>query len=229
VENLPEGDLSHKNFWVLSRDTGARGQDPLKYYNDALLLQKQFFDTLIRDPDGLNNRSVFYTAQSYMDSSHWEDATKWYSLYTKLKNTWIEEEFESYLRLGQCFIKMNYPKEDVVRMFEKAISIFSDRSEPYYMLGKYYNTIREFDEAYIMLRLAKSMSYQEACKKYRLFVQKGCYGNYVNDELSVACYWSNKPEEGIKYIEEAYQDPEMAFLKPHYEANRGHFKDKYNM
>ena len=229
VQNLPQGDLSNKDFYIYSGDTGARSQDPEKYLKDALKLRKQFFDTLIKDPEGINRRSVFYTAQSYFDQGMSEDAAQWYSLYTQMTNTWSEEVFEAHLRLGQCFINMKYPQEDIIKMFEKAIDIQPDRAEPYYMLGLYYNNIKMFDRAYTKLKLAKMLSLDNAMSKYVLFVKKYCYGNHINDQLSVACYWSNRPEEGIKYIEEAYQDNELADLRPHLDSNRKHFKDKYNM
>lgn len=229
VNNLPMGDLSHKKFHVLSRDTGARSQDPDKYYKDALRLQKQFFDTLVRDPDGLNSRSVFYTAQSYMDSGRLEEAMQWYSLYTKLKNTWVEEEFESHLRIGKCMIELKYPQHDIEYHLNKAIHLHPDRAEPYYVLGKYYNHSSKHTQGYVQLKMARSLSFEKAKEKYLLFVNKCCYGNYVNDELSVACYWTDRPEEGIRYNEEVYQDPEFEYLKPHLERNRQYFKDRYNM
>lgn len=229
VRNLPQGDLTNKDFYIISGDTGSRALDPEKYLKDAIKLKKQFFNTLIKDPDGINRRSVFYTAQSYYDQSMFEDAAQWYSLYTQMTNTWFEEVFEAHLRLGQCFIKLNYPAEDVIKMFEKAINILDDRAEPYYMLGKYYNDIREFEKAYDNLKLAKMLSLKNALNKYILFVNKFTYGNHVNDQLSVACYWSNRPEEGIKYIEEAYTDPELINLRPHFDLNKKHFKEKYGI
>jgi hypothetical protein len=76
---------------------------------DANRLKEQFFNTLYDDPDGLNKRSAFYTAQSYMDSDHFLEAIQWYSLYTKLKNTWIEEVYISYISIAKCLIKLkNY-------------------------------------------------------------------------------------------------------------------------
>jgi glycosyltransferase involved in cell wall biosynthesis len=229
IQKLPCGDLTNKDFYVISGDTGARSQDPDKYLKDALNLRKQFFDTLVKDPDGINRRSIFYTAQSYFDQGFTEYASQWYSLYTQMNNTWIEEVFESYLRIGQCLIKLNYPSDDIIKMFEKAIDIEPDRAEPYYMLGKYYNDIKMFEKAYNKLKLAKTISLKNVMSKYILFINKYCYGNYVNDQLSVACFWSNRPEEGIKYIEEAYNDEELINLRPHLDRNRNHFRDKFSM
>jgi len=229
VQDLTNGDLSHKNFYQISRDTGARSQDPDKYYKDALKLQKQFFDTLVSDPDGLNRRSVFYTAQSYMDSGRYEEAMQWYSLYTQMKDTWCEEVFESHLRIARCMIELKYPMGVIEYHFAQAIQIFPDRAESYYLIGKYYNQNSLHQKGYINLKMAKSLSIENALSKYVLFVNKFNYRNYINDELSVACYWTNRPEEGMRYIEEALADPSLSHQATHLNSNKQHFKNKYNL
>lgn len=100
--------------------------------NDALKLKNQFFETLYEDPYGLNCRSVFYTAQSYFDSNMFKEAYQWYNLYTKLKNTWIEEEFESQMRLGHCMIELNYEVEIILNQFKKPLKYF--RIEPNHIM-----------------------------------------------------------------------------------------------
>jgi len=60
--------MTNRGFYISGEGIGSRAFDPKKYYYDAVKLEKQFWDTLIDDPDDLNMRSAFYTAQSYMDS-----------------------------------------------------------------------------------------------------------------------------------------------------------------
>uniref|UniRef100_A0A6C0I2K9 Glycosyltransferase 2-like domain-containing protein n=1 Tax=viral metagenome TaxID=1070528 RepID=A0A6C0I2K9_9ZZZZ len=210
---------------------GSRKLDPNKYLNDALKLKDQFFETLHEDPYGLNSRSVFYTAQSYYDSKMFKEAYQWYNLYTKLKDTWLEEEFESQMRMGHCMIQLKYNVDNVINQFEKAIQIFPDRAEPYYALGKFLNVEPHNELAYKYLKEAKTKNVEEVLKKYRLFVDVFVYGKYVNDELSVACYWTNRGNEGFKLLNEVINDDDCYFTehKERFEMNKQHFMNKYRM
>ena len=216
-------------LYVDANERGSRKLDPNKYLNDALKLKNQFFETLYEDPYGLNCRSVFYTAQSYYDSRMFKEAYQWYNLYTKLKGTWNEEEFESQMRLGHCMVELKFEMEQIVEQFEKAIKIFPDRAEPYYFLGKYLNVEPHNELAYKYLNEAKSKNIEKVLRTYRLFVNKFVYGKYVNDELSVACYWTNRGKEGFKLLNEILDDDDCHFAehKDRFETNKTHFINKY--
>ena len=206
-------------FWVDNNERGNRMMDPKKYLKDAEILSKQFFDTLYEDPYGLVNRSVFYTAQSYFDYKDFTNAFKWYNLYTKLKDTWIEEVFESRLRLMQCRIHLNHDETKIKNEFEIAISIFNDRAEPYVIIGNYYFNTRQHDKSYIYFSAAKKFDYTSVKNKYKLFINKYSYGKYINDHLSVSCSYIDKKLEGRKLIEEIIDDPEFAHNKERFEKN----------
>lgn len=232
VNCLDKSDWNHSNelvstdLYLHSRDIGKRSSDPNKYLKDAKLLEKQFFNTLYDDPDGLNSRSVFYTAQSYFDSAHITDALKWYSLYIKLKYTWIEEVFESYIRIATCLINLNRPYTDIKQNINNAINIFSDRAEPYYTLGKYCNNIQKHEDAYYLLYKAYSMNFDDIKNKYRLFLTERNYGKYALDELSVACYWTNRLDEGKNYLLEIIDDEDFKIYKERLDTNMEYFNNK---
>ena len=215
IKNLdkPNYTISNKlvsnDIYQLSRDTGSRSHDPDKYYKDALRLKEQFFKCLYSDPDDLIGRSAFYTAQSYMDSGRYKDAIEWYTLYIKLQNTWIEEVFESHLRITKCLIEL---KEDFNRIkyhTDIAISIFKDRSEPYYIFGKYCNSLKKWTMGYDYLSKTINLSYETAKSKYTLFVSRGVYEPYNLDELSVSCWWTGKYKEGYEYLLQVKKSPLM--------------------
>ena len=224
--NFTTGDLTHYNFYVSSEDIGARRTDPEKYLKDAKKLKKQFFDTLLDDPDGLNLRSVFYTAQSYMDYGMYEEAIRWNRLYTKMKENWIEEHFEAQMRISKCHIVLDSDSNIIEQEMKKAIDIFPDRAEPYFTLGQYFNIKKQSEKAYQYLKQAQSKDLELVKQKYLLFVNEFNYGKYINDELSVACYWTERYEEGLKLIEEIINDPKYNQGKDRLLANLNFFKQK---
>jgi Rps23 Pro-64 3,4-dihydroxylase Tpa1-like proline 4-hydroxylase/glycosyltransferase involved in cell wall biosynthesis len=226
-ENISTGNLSDRGH-VICEGVGSRAFDPKKFYYDAEKLQKQFWDTLINDPDGLNHRSVFYTAQSYMDYGMFDEALKWNRLYTKLENTWIEERFEAQMRVSVCMMKLDFDFETIYHEMLKAINIFSDRAEPHYKIGVYANQNNRFDVSYKHLKMASNLSLGNAQEKYILFVDNTCYGKNVNDELSVSCYWTERYEEGLKYLMEIIEDPSFSIHKERLNDNYNFFMGKLN-
>jgi len=215
------------DLYVDNNERGARMFDPNKYINDALKLKEQFFDTLYEDPYELTNRSVFYTAQSYMDANHLKEAIQWYTLYTKLKDTWIEEVFESHKRIGCCMIRLDLPEERIKYHLNRAIDIFPDRAEPYYILGKYYTDKSRCDIGYGYLKTASEKDYNTVKQKYVLFVSENMYGKHTYDELSVACYWTNRGKEGYELLTQIIDDPNFENHKERLELNRRFFLQKY--
>ena len=222
------GSLTHYDFYVSSEDIGARKADPEKYLKDAKKLKKQFFDTLLDDPDELNSRTVFYIAQSYMDYGMYDEAIRWYRLYTKLKNNWIEEHFEAQMRISRCHIVLDSDPNLIEQEMKKAIDIFPDRAEPYFILGQYFNIKKQHEKAYQYLKQIQSKDLESVNKKYLLFINEFNYRKYVNDELSVACYWTNRCEEGIKLIEEIIDDPKYNHDKKRLLDNLNFLKQKIN-
>ena len=208
------GDLTNKGFYVLGEGVGSRAFDPKKYFYDAEKLQKQFFDTLIEDPHGLNNRSVFYTAQSYMDCFMWREGLMWNRLYTKLLDTWIEEKFEAQMRISTCMMRLNFDKEKIIEEMRRAIEIFPDRAETYFSLGCYFNNLGYHDLAYPELISAKEKNFNEVQKKYILFLDPFSYGKYINHQLIICCHNLGKYGECLKYISEIIDDDTLTHIRP---------------
>jgi glycosyltransferase involved in cell wall biosynthesis len=223
--NIITGDLSNRGY-VLCEGVGSRAFDPKKFYYDAERLQNQFWDTLVDDPDGLNHRSAFYAAQSYMDYGMYKEALQWNRLYTRLENTWTEERFEAQMRVSTCMMKLEFDFNVIYDEMLKAISIFSDRAEPHYKIGLYANQLGKFDTGYKHLKIAKSLSLENAKQKYVLFVDNNCYGININDELSVSCYWTEKYDEGLSYLMEIIDNPLFSHHKERLIDNYNFFIEK---
>ena len=219
-------DLSGKGFYISGEGIGSRAFDPKKYFYDAEKLKKQFWDTLIDDPDELNTRSIFYAAQSYMDCDMIEEGLKWNKLYLKINGGWIEEKFEAQMRVSKCMMSLNYNIENIVEEMEKAMSIFPDRAEPLYSLGAYCNKIGEHNLAYKYLIRALPIDINKVKEKYILFVDEQCYGKYVYDELSVACFWTERYNEGLQHLLQIIDDETFSHHKERLLENRQHFRDR---
>ena len=218
-------DITNKKSYISGEGIGSRAFDPNKFLYDAEKLKKQFFDTLLSDPDNLNSRSAFYTGQSYQDSGMYEDAIKWYRLYTKLTNVWIEEKFESHMRIAFCMMKLNYDLIDIETEMASAIKLEDDRAEPYFHIGKYCNEIGEFEKGYSYLKTAKSKNINHVKEKYVLFIQENMYGDYINDELSVSCFWTKRFKEGYQYLLGILNDNRFENEKERLLTNQKHFQD----
>lgn len=211
--------------WIDAEERGVRKMDPEKYIKDASFLKDQFFKVLYDDPYGITNRSAFYCAQSYMDAKHYKEAIQWYKLYTILKNTWIEELFESHMRISRCMMHLKMEDEQIINQMNKAINIFSDRAEPYYILGKYFNDNSKTDLGYKYLKIAQNQNINSVMKKYTLFVNRFNYGKYINDELAVSCYWTKRYTEGLELIDEIINETYFIHHKHRLEINKQYIID----
>jgi len=224
-ENFITKDISNRDSYVSGEGIGSRAFDPNKFLYDAEKLKKQFFDTLLSDPDNLNSRSVFYAAQSYQDSGMYEEAIKWYRLYTKLNNGWIEEIFESHMRIAICMMKLNYDLSEIEREMSIAIDLCTDRAEPNFHIGKHCNQIGEFEKGYSYFKTAKTKNINNVKEKYVLFIQENMYGDYNNDELSVSCFWTKRFKEGYQYLLGILNDNRFENEKERLLTNQKHFQD----
>ena len=153
-----------------------------------------------------------------------EEAIKWYSLYIRLRKNWVEETFEAQMRISLMMMHLNYSTERIIEEMKKAINIFSDRAEPYFHLGMYMNQQKRFEEAYRYMSEAKTFSLEEVEKKYSLFVQERMYGKFLNDELSVACYWLGRFEEGYKLLMNIVEDPDFVGSRERLLENKAAFE-----
>ena len=218
--------MTNRGFYISGEGIGSRAFDPKKYYHDAVKLEKQFWDTLIDDPDDLNMRSAFYTAQSYMDSEMPEEALKWNTMYMKLNGGWIEEKFEAQMRISLCMMKLNYSHDRIIQEMERAISMFPDRAEPNYHIGAFCNRIGRHQEAYTYLTKALSIDINKVKEKYILFVDQEAYGKNLYDELSVACFWTDRYQEGLNYLNQIIDDEKFSEHRERLLTNKRHFNDR---
>ena len=227
--NTTSFDLSNRGFYISGEGIGSRAFDPKKFYYDAVKLEKQFWNTLVDDPDGLNMRSVFYTAQSFMDSDMPEEGLRWNTLYLKMNGGWIEEKFEAQMRVSLCMMRLNYSHDRIIEEMNKAIAIFPDRAEPYYHIGAFCNRIGRHDEEYKYLTKVLSCDINKIKEKYILFVDERAYGKNTYDELSVACFWTERYNEGLIYLNQIIDDNNFSSIRERLIQNKRHFNDRLSI
>lgn len=198
-DNLPMGNLSNYEFYILSRDIGNMSNDKDKYYKDALLLKEQFFKTLLIDEDELNDRSIFYMAQSYFDSGNYKEACQWYRIYTKFKNVWIEQLYESYKKIVYCMIKLEYPCDKIVEYARKGIEVIPERSEIYCTMGNYFYYYEKYELAFFNIQKAYEMDYNSI--KHPLFIDYTCYGKELLPLLTILAKKSGRNDLSLQYLD----------------------------
>ena len=237
-DNNPNGNYSKgkiEGCWI-QHGAGGMGsrttQDPNKYGKDAMALEGQFWKTVSNDPDNIMNRSVFYAAQSWMDQGEYEKAIQWYSLYTKLKNTWFEEEFEANLKIARCKMLLKHAIEEIEPYINRAIQLEPERAEPFAIMARhifYHTQIDNKNElAYLNMKKAIEKDLNQVKSKYVLFVNDMSYGKYLYDDFSVMCYHYGEFEEGFKYLEMIINDLEFEHHKLRLTTNFEHFKNMLN-
>ncbi|MBC8397990.1 MAG: glycosyltransferase family 2 protein [Flavobacteriales bacterium] len=237
-EHMSQGDLTTRGHCNCD-GIGSRAFDPRKYWYDGERLTKQFWDCLTDDPEGLLTRSAFYAGQSYMDYGGLSNkdgcsdkALQWYRLFLRFKDTWIEEQYEAQMRVGMLLMRLNGHENkfnEIKSEIDKAVELHPDRAEAYYYFGEYCCKQKKFDIAYQYLKKASQCNLEEMENKYNLFVMKACYGYHINDWLSVACYWTNRVEEGKALIMEILDSKELSkefsHSLEHFNRNLKHFED----
>ena len=131
------------------------------------------------------------------------------------------------MQISKCMMIIGDTDDNIMSWMNKAIEMSPDRAEPYFHLGKYFNDKSRCVLGYKYLKLAQEQDFDAATSKYTLFVERNCYGKYINDELSVSCYWTDKCEEGIALIDEIIDKPMFEQINEWLHTNRKFFYDKF--
>lgn len=233
-DSNPDGGYSSgkiEGCWI-QHGAGGMGSrtvtDDNKYGKDALVLEDQFWRVISNDPDGITSRSVFYAGQSWFDQGEYQKAINWYTLYTKLKDTWFEEEFEANLRIAMARMYLGQSISEIRPFIDRAIEMEPDRAEPYVAFARhlFYNAGEEKQNylAYQYMKSAVNCDLEEVKSKYILFIDSISYGKYLFDDFSVMCYHAGEFEEGIKYLQDILDDDLYASQRERLVENMGHFE-----
>ena len=169
------------DYYVISGRFGARSNNPQKYLQDALALEKAFYSP---EDEDLKDRYAFYTAQSYRDADMPQKAIEWYAKRANLGG-WYEEVYYSLLQIALLKIELNASLDEVQKLLLATYEYRPQRAESLYHLARQLRLHDKIKLAYIYATVAANTP----LNKDILFVDHSVYEWKAKDELAVSAYW----------------------------------------
>ena len=138
------------NYWTVSGKSGARSQDPQKYYKDAQILAKAYEDCKASN-DSIYHRYGFYCANSYKDAGKPAEAIEWYTKVLSNQN-WVQEKYVSCINLFYAYRTLGQQEKGMFYLVQSAL-YDKERLECICELVAYYcsNSLPEVAYAYYSL------------------------------------------------------------------------------
>ena len=209
-----------KGLYNVPLQDSARNQNTEKYQHDAETLKEAFEK---EEDNFLKTRYAFYTAQSYKDCNERGKAIYWYNKRSEMGG-WDQEVYWSLYQVARLKEQIGYPEDDVVQSYLKAYEKCTSRIEALHNAIKFCRTHNRNHQAYMIGKYALSLP---VCKQ-GLFVETWMWDYGLEDEFSIACYWSGHYKEGLGICEELlHKSPES--YKSRINQNINFFKQKLNM
>lgn len=190
---------------------------PIIIIPDVILFQNRLLDDdksfyrfsvdeklLMEEYNSINKteRTIFYLAQTKECLGKKEEAIKYYKERSMVKNSFIEEVFQSIYKVGMLLKEIKEPFEIYSGYFLLAISTIPNRIEPFIRLTEYYISIRSWNLAYLFIKHACDMQIPFAL----LFLDIECYKYYRWHLMGIIAYYVNKYEDGLKACEIAIKE-----------------------
>jgi GR25 family glycosyltransferase involved in LPS biosynthesis len=187
LENNESSEVIKGDYFTISGRTSSRNKEGNKYYKDALILEKAYYDC-IKNNDELYNRYGFYCANSFFDAGKFTEAIKWYKITLNNKN-WSQEKYMSCLRIFQAYEAL---KETEIGIFYlvKSFEYDKERVECLLELIKYYCINNQNDVAYGYYSIIKDYyenKYLNDTTNDKLFLDVGKAEFYLPYYMAIVC------------------------------------------
>jgi GR25 family glycosyltransferase involved in LPS biosynthesis len=181
------------NYHIESGRTGNRSQNPTKYYDDAIILEKAYHVELALPDKGLSGRYAFYCARSYKDAGvkYYDNAVEWYKTVLDIQHHWDQEKYYAALEIGIIYKEQN-KMELGVPFLLKTLEYDIERIEGlilaieyFYQTGQYilinalYHRFRNYNRNLQHKLFIDMHLYQD-----RLEFFNGISAHFVNDKIS---------------------------------------------
>ena len=195
---------------VIVNMTGASWQGEVheKYRTHSVLLE----DYIINKDR--NPRWIFYTAQSFHDSSNVPNnkpeseerlrrALKYYRERVNRTDGYEEERFYSQYRIGTIMRALEMPWKDSMQELLKAYAMDPLRAESIKTIIDYYLSVGEYNLAYIYSKFSKvNFHGKNPYPKKLLFVDEALYVWKILEVHAAACFYTGRKEESKANFEE---------------------------
>jgi glycosyltransferase involved in cell wall biosynthesis len=178
----------------------ARNQRPQreKYLADATVLERALAD----DPG--NARYAFYLAQSYRDAGELETALDWYRRRAQMPG-WDEETWYALLQVARLTERLKRPDAEIVAAYLAAFEARPRRAEPLYELARYHRLTGRHATALVFARAAKAVPRPDDA----LFLDAAAHAWRIDDELSLAAYYTGDAATAARVGESLLANPEV--------------------
>jgi len=173
------------------------GNDIEKYKNDYEILKKY----LAEDPN--QPRKQFYAAQSAFDSRMYDIAEQEYIKRAELES-WSEEVYFSWLRVGMCRAILEKPIEMITDAMMRAYETKPDRAESLYHLSCIYRKYGRPRNAFLVASMGLTIPPPQ---NDILFVDMANYRWGLLDEVATTAFFVGKYHMGLAACEKLLSEP----------------------
>lgn len=149
-----------------------------------------------------NLRYMFYLAQTYESAKNFPLALEYFEKRIS-GGGWDEEIFESLLQIALIYEQLGKPFEIVEEAYKRAFFSRPNRSEPLFLLAKYYRNHYRFDLAYEIAKIGVTIPLPQMD---RLFVRPFVYEWGMKFEFCMAAYGNNRFNECQQLSSELLQN-----------------------
>jgi hypothetical protein len=176
-----------QGFHIAAGVSGARSQNPHKYRDDALTLERAL---QTEAHPFLRSRYTFYLAQCLKDGGDPGRAYKTY-LARATMGFWDEEVFVSLWRAAQLAEQLGLPSHTVIGLYLEAWERCSHRAESLHGAARYCRLKDLFHQGWLFARTGLGIAEPESA----LFGEPWVYAWGLLDEYAVSAYWTGHYQE----------------------------------
>ena len=196
------------NYHVISGRTGNRNKNPNKYQDDAIVLEKAYYDA-VKTVNELQYRYAFYCAQSYKDCDNVNKAIEWYKKRIEtVKKGWNQETYYSALMIGNLYKQLN-DYVNAIYYWNLTIDIDCERYEGIMNIIQFYRERQNYTLAYKYYQMLQP----NPSINNKLFVCKNDYYFRKDYEFSIIAYYVGKYDDAILSFINLFNDKHSKSIK----------------
>lgn len=187
IDDAPKKSKIDGDYYIISGKNGNRSKNPNKYFDDANILKKAYYD-VFESNYVLACRYAFYCAQSFRDANNIDESIEWYKKCLQLHN-WNQEKYYSCLMIGDLYTKRNdinnslkywyksyeYDPERIEGIINAIMYLYNDKQ--HLLVNALYHKFKNYT---INLKDKLFVSYSSYCDKLEFYNAISCY--YINDK-----------------------------------------------